>query len=338
MNKEFQSKLAFVGDTGSYLATQAREYDPMAQLIDHTNYEEFLSGRLCATTIYTSLGDFNGNLPGFYQVIRSCSKIVYAPPTSWSDGQEIDLTIPTTCVQGLTENLLLLAADQIDIENIEACYFYPQVNPLVDTRKLSDSQLWIAGCSISHGVGVESNQRYGQLVANELDLPVSFLTMGGSSVAWSADQILRSDLRAGDILVWGITGTFRTHYIKDKLLHQILINSYQKTKEITQIVPLDTLVSENTVYHNLYSIEQVINFCKKCQVKLVLLGLLTGNDMLRYLKTQPNYFNFPYKFDFLNNIPYIQYLDFGSDNKHPGPKQHQQYAEFVLQILKQHSV
>lgn len=337
MNESSLNRTIFVGDTSQRLADQAMAYDPTAFLIDHNNYKEFLDNPQANKTVYTSLGDLPKNLGIFYQLVCSCSKIVYVAPEPCNE-QDIDVTDPTGCMQGLTENLLLSISNHRRVDNIEACYLHAEINPLVDFRKSKKSQLWIAGCSFSHGLGVEPNQRYGQLVANSLNLPVSFLTKAGSSIAWAADQILRSNLIKGDTVIWGITETFRMTFIKDKLLHLININTYKKDPELKKSIPLDTLTSENTLYHHLYSIEQVINYCKTSQTNLVLLGLLTSPNMLRYLQSKDNYYHFPYQIDFSNHTLDFTLSDTGSDNIHPGIKQHQQYADFVLEIIKQHSV
>ena len=39
------------------------------------------------------------------------------------------------------------------------------------------TQLWCVGCSITHGVGVNANERSGMLIADYLKLPVSFLLL-----------------------------------------------------------------------------------------------------------------------------------------------------------------
>ena len=72
-------------------------------------------------------------------------------------------------------------------------------------RQTDDKTLWITGCSITHGIGVSKEQRYADLLEKKLGLPTVLLTQSGSSIAWQTDQLLQSDIRAGDLVVWGLT-------------------------------------------------------------------------------------------------------------------------------------
>ena len=183
----------FVGDVCESLSRAALKHDPTAFLIDHSNYKNFLASTITKDiTVYTALGDLPKNLEIFYNIAMLATEIVYAPPAKWTDSIAVDPTDPTVCVQGLTEIMLLLISEHCTVTNLDLCYFNPTINPLADLRKTENTQLWFAGCSFTYGVGVDSSQRYGQLVANHFNLPCSFLSKPGSSIAWAADQILRS--------------------------------------------------------------------------------------------------------------------------------------------------
>jgi hypothetical protein len=324
----------FVGDTDLSLSVAAKTHAPDAFLIDHFNYKEYLISKPTQdVTAYTSLGDLPKNFEIFWNIAMSASRIVYVPPAEWSDRLTLDIIDPSCSVQGMTENLLLMVSNFCPVENLELCGLTANVNPLVDERKSDHPQLWISGCSVSHGVGIEPYQRYGQLVADSLTMPCSFLTKGGSSISWAADQILRSDIRPNDIVIWGITNTARMTFVHQNQLLTINTNTYQVNADIEEIFPLHLLLNHNTFYSHLYSIEQVINFCKKCQAKLMLIGVLPNNNMLRYLKTKSNYFHFMHHLSFSNNLIYDKYIDLGNDQKHPGIKQHKQYADFILKNI-----
>lgn len=324
----------FVGDTDSSLSAIAKTHDPEAFLIDHSNYKQYLiSDPVKNTTAYTCLGDLPKNLEIFWNVAMSASHIVYVPPKSWSDGQQLDVLDPTASLQGMTENLLLLLSEFRPIKNIEQCALVATVNPIVDSRKSDQAQLWVAGCSVSEGVGVDPDQRYGQLISDCLNIPCSFLVKGGSSISWAADQILRSDIRDNDIVVWGITNTARMTLVHENQLFTTNINTYQANADMESIFPLRLLLNQNTFYSHLYAIEQVVNFCNKCRAKLLLVGLLANNNMLRYLKTKSNYFHFIHQLDFSDNLIYEKYIDLGNDQKHPGINQHKQYADFILKHI-----
>jgi hypothetical protein len=325
----------FVGDVFESLGKVALEHDPSAFLIDHSNYKSFLTSDITSDiTVYTSLGDLPKDLEIFYNIAILSTEIVYTPPEIWSDGMSITTTDPTACVQGLTETMLLLISSYRPVKNLELCYFNPTVNPLADLRKTENTQLWVAGCSITYGIGVDNSQRYGQLVADRLNLPCSFLAKAGSSIAWAADQILRSDIRTGDTVIWGVTSTERSTYINQNKLTCVTTGSYTKNSNIEKQLPIKTLLNETTFYSHLYSIEQVINYCKKQQVTLLLVGLVVSNNMFRYLKTKNNYFHYDYKLKFQNNEIDFELADLGTDHEHPGLKQHQLYADFCQHTLK----
>ena len=332
--KKLNYKLTlFVGDTGEYLSVEASTYNSNAFLLDRNNVNEFINSELNSdTTVYTSLGDLKPEV--LYNVLLLADKIVYAPPETWSDGKIIDLLNPSNSSQGFTEMLLLnLSCDKV-IENIEKAYFFPTVIPLTDTRKSEESQLWFAGCSVTHGVGVSTHERYGELLSKTLKFPASFLTRPGSSIPWAADQILRADIRANDIVVWGITESHRITVIGDgQLLPGVNVASFEN-KIVSKYVSIDALFSETTFYENIYAIERVINFCNKIGAKLFLFGLYVSNNALRFLKTKENFYYKPRNLKFKNNSTFFNFIDLGSDNSHPGPLQHQQYADICQASLK----
>jgi hypothetical protein len=190
----------YLGDVSDYLRQQAIESDPSAQLITVENYKNLNPG-----TYFTSLGDLS-NLTMLGKVLQQAGSIVYSPPPGvWSD-----CFFGKSQMQTWTEDYLDVFKFRCNVQNYKAREpEFDQLLTLADTRKTDSSQLWIAGCSITHGEGVSENTRYGQLLAERLNTKVSFLTRPGSSIAWAADQILRSDIRPGDTVVWGITSHTR---------------------------------------------------------------------------------------------------------------------------------
>ena len=310
----------FVGDVTEYLASKATSTDPLATLITDDNYKNLKNG-----SYYVSIGDLS-HLTYFANVLGQADTIVYAPPDKWSDQNRHGSKMKEWTERYL-QNFYI-------VKDIKGFSPTSKINPqlalvLVDQRRTSTKQLWIAGCSVSHGIGVDPRERYVQLVANALDLPVSFLTYPASSVQWAADQILRSDIRPGDILVWGLTGSTRVTYFDGTKVKHIVPSKYTKEPELDKIVSIDTLTSDNTIYHNITTILQVINFCQKLNVKLVIANLI-DDDL-------PLYFTNTDCFIMLHGLHGVdisdQLLDLGSDNSHPGPLTHQYYAEEILKKL-----
>jgi len=333
-----QNKLTiFLGDVSVYLAEIAKEYDQSAWLLDQHNYKKIMSPLKSSTTVYTSLGDLPKNLETVYNILCQADTIFYCRPETWSDNKNFDIINPDQSTHGFTEILLLLLPKSIEIKNFDP--FSPLDHdpiPLVDCRKTEKPQLWIAGCSISHGIGVTSRQRYGALLADALNLECSFLTRPGSAINWAADQILRSDIQAGDLVIWGLTSWNRLTYVHDnKLLQGINTSTYQEHPEYNSIIDIDQLLSQQTFYNHFYSIQQVLNYCKKISSKLFIVGVFPNNfSLLGFLQSQKNYIHIPHQLHYKNSQLSQKFLDLGSDDIHPGPKQHQAYKDTILNFIE----
>lgn len=195
-------------------------------------------------------------------------------------------------------------------------------------RKTNETQIWSVGCSITHGVGVNLDQRYGQLIANNLQLPVSFLSYPGASIPWAADQILRSDIRKNDIVVWGLTTIQRFPYIYYKTLVHV---TPRIVTTLNDPVLIDRLVHDELVYRAISDIFKVINFCNKIGAELILANLLDSTLPL-YLHDQESFIMlYGLHGTDVNNL----FIDIGAaaDRRHPGPKTHKWYAEEILKKI-----
>lgn len=307
----------FVGDTNYELHDAAIKFDPLAKII-LDNKLPILSG-----TYYVSLGDLS-SIETFYQILDQADSLVYSPPTKWSDEKNsVSLMKQLTEFYILffkTRKKIILGLDLISEGNID-------IN-LADYRKTDDKQLWIAGCSISHGIGVEDSQRYGVIIADKLNLPVSFLTAPGASNEWVSEQILMSDIRRNDIVIFGLTSVNRFVYYSNKL-HHINYNEYEYLDEIKKIFNIEVFDSPFLQYKLLTHLHQVINFSKKIGFKLILAGILTNDRDIIYLQKIPNYIQLLGTVGLGPNI----FIDLGTDNRHPGPKSHNWYANQILQYL-----
>jgi hypothetical protein len=208
-----------------YLSVIARKADPTATLLTDDLINDISPG-----TYYASLGDLD-NLLNFSKMLRQADLIVYAPPDKWSDS-----FFGKSKMQLWTEDYLKAFTHFRPIENLPDRLItkVPEnkstILKLSDVRKTDQPQLWVSGCSYTIGVGVQYNQRYGQLLADQLNLPVSFLSENGSSITWAADQILRSDLRENDILVWGLTSLPRINYFKNNEVHHVCPGPWKHLK------------------------------------------------------------------------------------------------------------
>lgn len=313
-----------VGDVGDYLSEAAKELDSTATLLTQDN-----SDNLKAGIYYTSLGDFS-NLNSFIRLLEKANTLIYQPPTQWSDVDQNGFSY----MQEWTEFYLLYCqsrAEVLEIQNIQTDDIKSMLE-LSDYRKSEQPQLWSVGCSITHGVGVLPSERYGQLIADSLNLPVSFLSSTGSSISWAADQILRSDIRSGDIVVWGLTSTNRLPYYQDKAVTHVNVSYYQKNPKFNSIIDMSRLDEPHMKYQSVTSIAQVVNFCQKVGAKLWLAGVLVDRHFIKYASYFPNYIQL------LGNIGCKEsemFIDLGSDNSHPGPLTHKYYAENIINKINQ---
>lgn len=311
----------YVGDTNEEVANIAKSFDNTARLVDSTNFKNLSPG-----TYYTSLGD-TVHFTNLADVFMQAGKIVYCPPTQpWSDNKQ-----GQSDMKRWTEFLVQRFYSWTTVE-----VFPPgkeQIDhrlDLVDSRKTEKSQLWVVGCSISHGVGVEEHEKYGSLLANELNMPVSFLTANGSSTIWAADQILRSDICSGDIVIWGLPHSGRFPYY-DTRLHHVVGGYYKQHPSFDSIIPIEELDSANTQYRSIISVHQVNQYCKKIGANLLICGMVVGDNFLPYVYNLPNYLQF---YGYPDLSPGNRYLDLGTDKLHPGPLTHQWYCENIIKKLK----
>jgi hypothetical protein len=319
----------FVGNNDESVVLAAKEKDQSAYSINFNNCNEQHSG-VC----YTSLADLPG-IHEFTKLLRAANVIVYSPPTAkWSHDKLHHLTNYYLSAFSLDKTKKIL-----NFNNTRSCY---NLLNLVDQRHSENNQLWVAGCSFTIGVGVNEDQRYGNLLSVALNIPVSTLAYSGSSILWATNQLLNSDIQKGDIVVLSVTSPERFPYYDQNTqqITHVTLASYEKHK---YPISKKFLVDFNLTYIAVSSILQVKNFCDKIQAKLVIAGMLPGIELATYLYPLSEYLH-------LNNYYGVSYygissnddgsnsntfIDFGTDGAHPGPAMHQWYADMILKKLKE---
>ncbi len=311
----------FVGDCDSTVAEQATGFDPSAYLVDFSNYKKFLEQDSLEVTAYTSLADLpkiTETESVFYQVLQKADVIYYCPPKKWSDYTD---EFALQNMQQLTEYFLYLMHRQKNNVQGLALLKYKKNSylKLQSKRKSNDqAQLWIAGCSVTAGVGVDPDQRFAVLIAENFGGQFVDLAKAGSSIEFAADQILRSDIRNGDWVIWGLTSEYRALIWDQKSDQGTSINSctfdYKRTNKA------DDIVEETRLYKAVISYSQVENFCQKIGARLIAIPIICSEALQLMLHDHECYYQIPY-------MPC--FLDLGSDNLHPGPKHHQWIAEQI---------
>jgi hypothetical protein len=298
----------FVGNNDHTVRDVAIKFNDAAEIIVKDNLKNLNNINIG----YISLGDHS--LKDFYQVLDVAKELYYVPTNSW-DHKE---------TKEQTEQLLIYFSYKKYVYNLPIVnknYFIS--TPLIDTRKTTNSQIWTAGCSFTEGVGVETDQKYGYLLGKHLNKPVSCLAHRGSSIAWAADQLLRSDIQKDDIVIWGLTGISRMAFYNNGEVNHITNST--DTKQIN----LKYLVTDHMLYTAYTCIQQVIQHSKILGYKLILLyfpiNLIEFNfRMMNWLE----------QFDCVLYFNLDNFIDYGTDKIHPGPKTHQFYADSILKFLK----
>ena len=311
----------FVGNNDRVLADEATAHDDSAYLIDQLNFKDRHIG-----TVYMSLADLS-SIAEFNTVLRSADVIVYIPTDNWSN---IDMKLWTE------RSVVAFSFDKSKtLINVPTTFLFnsKKMLELVDKRKTNDKQIWAAGCSTTYGSGVAPEEIYTSIIAKALGLDLSVLAFPGSSIAWAADQILRSDIRAGDIVVWGLTEMARFAYYcpdEDKLLH-ILAGHYLLHPKFKNIVNIKHLDDMTATYKAITAVYQVVNYCEKIGAKLIIASVYTGIDFSANLKDLSCFVQLSHLYGGLATDVFI---DLGNDSTHPGPLTHQWYAKKILEVLK----
>ena len=175
-----------------------------------------------------------------------------------------------------------------------------------------------------------------------MDKETTILAYPGASIQWAADQLLRSDLRAGDIVFWLLTTTDRIDYYSESnrsvKVHSNLSIYKEDRDEILKLnknehsMLMKLLTHKWNVYKSINVIRQVINYCNKLGVQLhigqaLVNDLATDRALMSLLKPYPG-FVLPFSVKlYYNNF----LLDRGTDNQHPGPLTHQYIADEFYQ-------
>lgn len=200
-------------------------------------------------------------------------------------------------------------------------------------RASESATLWVGGCSISAGDYVNPNEKYAELLANKLDLPLTLLARGGSSISWQADQWLRADIRPGDTVVWGLTNVTRLNYVDHGEWRNITIKTYLDLPKQLQYWNLDYFDSPTQAFPYLKNILQVENFCKKLGVDYYFVNLMDQSYIPFVFQDHPRFLDLA-QFS-VDGQGGLQFKDYGSDGQHPGPAQHQDYAEDIYKFIQQ---
>lgn len=329
-----------IGDSTHELAEYASSIAADAQLLTNDNFD-ILDSKVC----YTSIADLKIDLLEI--AISKTNRIIYHPPKNWSS-----LSIES-------ETILALTTCGKMVENLSIDPDPYSLLRLIDSRASENPQIWVTGCSIADGFGIPKDSRYGKIVADRLDMPVTFLTTVGTSIPWAADQLLRSELKEGDIIIWGLTSINRFSSYKNKIETHVLsgifsdigVQTRRKRSEtetrnsvlsiqqdfernlalLTKVDLEDLqkqLLDEDRLLQAIKSIYQVLNVCQLLKLKLVIFAHQISTDefyniLLRYISTHNGY------------IHIANDIDLADDQMHPGIETNKLWATQILNKLSE---
>ena len=319
----------YIGETNKEDTEYYYTLDKSAFNLDNKNYEKGLQEKKSGI-FYTSLSDFKTKFELLYEVCLLVDNIIYNPPKKWKEHNFNDSS-SNSYIRSWTECFLISLSTIRNVDGLENIFNIGNFYPVV-TRQTESPNLWIAGCSFSSAVGIEKEERWGQIVAEQLNMPVNFLAEPGAGNSYQIDKILSSDIRKDDIVIMQVTAPERNTIIyQEKLLH-VNVRVYEFLPGLVETYTPDRLDEPINYIKQIQDFEKLKNICKKIGVKLMLWSMhLMPHLLLSHLTKQDHYFHFTNA----GHTPSTKLmLDYGTDNHHPGPLQHQAYARFVLEKLK----
>jgi hypothetical protein len=189
-------------------------------------------------------------------------------------------------------------------------------HPGIDDR-LDQPMLWVFGCSHSYGVGLKPGEStYGQLLAQELNLPLKLIAKPGSSLHWSYRHLLNSPINQHDTVIWQLTTPGRVSLFNGAKVQEIVLNSSKDRKLI------DSITLEQLYFNQITLLNTGIRFLQAVRCKFIVTSINEVGSLYEYVS---EYCKYP---EYCNNSGLR--LDTGTDGIHAGPLSHQAIAQRVL--------
>lgn len=381
--------ISIIGDVDQSLSSYSKSLYPDAVHIDLACINN--------TIRFYSLGDMT--MERFIIHLLESDKIIFHNKEQWSDDSLKDTTqsiLYIFCAVGFANKVFKfdyqnyefvknpIFTDCVNFDKDDHKYtvdlqkitnFNPKnYNGLVDYRKTQSlPQFWIAGCSYANGSYLPNMEdRYGQLVADHYGWKCSFLSRGGSSIDFAADQIIRSDIRKGDVVIVGLTGVERcSWFVSNK---QVDVNAgverLDKLKpELSELYKGGDInllskirVDDARINFAERHVNQIVAQCKKSNAILVLMvheHLSLPENATRFTKflsqfdcfldlTSEMYKKYQLGFHYvqtdnsmvvynnaasIKNLNTVDIIDLATDHRHPGPKTHRAWADIIIEFL-----
>jgi hypothetical protein len=294
----------------------------------HNNLEKII---YCADNIdcYTTLEDLQIKFNEIENFIDNCKKIILVG----FDKNPLQSINPTNlhlyCVfLNLLNKQKKVTGQYIDILSLDA------VNKKQDSKKTDGQALWVGGCSFSFGTGIDPEQRYGTLLSKKLKLPLIMLAKPGSSILWQADQWLRADIQPGDIAVWGLPNICRQDIfnIETNSWESVTIRYYLDLPKKYQYWNIDYFDSFTQSVYCIKNILQVENYFRKIGIEFYFVNFMDMSYLPLFFRKHKSFLDLTTSF---NSESRLQFLDYGSDDEHPGVNQHEKYFLDIYDFIQQ---
>jgi hypothetical protein len=191
-------------------------------------------------------------------------------------------------------------------------------DPIVNNRPTGPA-LWVFGCSHSHGVGLlPDEKRFGEIVAESLNLPLMLISKPGSSLNWSTRNLVASDIKIGDVVIWQLTTPHRVSQYNGVETTEIML------ARSTDRCLLEIFDDDQVFFNHINLLNFGVRYLRSIGVKFVIVSLLPKleNFFYEYLVEYSKYPEYCY-------TPDCQ-LDLGTDRVHVGPLSHQALAQRLL--------
>jgi hypothetical protein len=181
------------------------------------------------------------------------------------------------------------------------------------------STLWVFGCSHSHGVGLlPEEKKFGEIVAESLNLPLMLISKPGSSLNWSTRNLVAANIKSDDVVIWQLTTP-----------HRLSRYNGVETKEImlarsTDRCLLEVFDDSQVFFNHINLLNFGVRYLRSIGVKFVIVSILPKleNFFYEYLVEYSKYPEYCY-------APGCQ-LDLGTDRVHDGPLSHRALAQRLL--------
>ena len=179
--------------------------------------------------------------------------------------------------------------------------------------------LWVFGCSHSHGVGLLPNEKkFGEIVAESLNLPITLISKPGSSLSWSTRNLIAADIKPNDVVIWQLTTPHRISQYNGINTTEIML-AHSNDRHLLEVY------DDNQIFFNHINLLNFgVQYLRRMGVKFVIVSILPKleNFFYEYLIEYSKYSEYCY-------TPGCQ-LDLGSDQVHSGPLSHKALAQRLL--------